>query len=67
MCHDPAHFISDCNVVAHYIALGKITWSGNNLVMANGEQIPNDPRTASWAHRIDEYYARKPEVDASGF
>jgi hypothetical protein len=62
MCHDPGHFLGDCDVVVRYLASGKIGRNGNNLVMANGDQLPNDPRTASWAERIDEYYARHPAV-----
>jgi hypothetical protein len=60
MCHYPGHFLGNCDVVAHYLALGKIARNGINLVIANGDWIPNEPRMASWAQLIDEYYTGHP-------
>jgi hypothetical protein len=57
MCHDPGHFLGDCNIIACYLANGKIGCNSNDLIMANGDWLPSDPRTASWAEQIDEYYA----------
>jgi hypothetical protein len=61
MCHDSSHFLGDCKTVDQHIVAGKLKRDGGNLVMGNGDQIPNDPRGAPWSQRIDEYYTRMPQ------
>jgi hypothetical protein len=62
MCHDSSHFLGDCETVDRYIVAGKLKRDSGNLVMGNGDQIPNDPRGAPWSQRIDEYYVQMPQL-----
>jgi len=44
MCHNTSHFLGQCDVVQHYIVVGKIMRDGrNNIVLNHGERIPLDP------------------------
>lgn len=59
MCHDPNHFLGQCPTLQQYMNAGKIRRdAASNIVLANGERIPSDPRGTSWAQRIDEHYGR---------
>src|SRR5882724_9222729 len=63
MCHETAHFLSSCPILAEYTQLGKFSRNMQNLlVLRNGDPIPNDPMNCSWAARVDNFYSRNPHL-----
>src|SRR5882724_11552313 len=63
MCHETAHFLSSCPILAEYTWLGKVSRNMQNLlVLGNGDPIPNDPMNHSWAAQVDNFYSRNPHV-----
>src|SRR5882724_5169140 len=43
MCHEMAHFLSSCPILAKYTQLGKVSRNVQNLlILGNGDPIPND-------------------------
>src|SRR5882724_1547266 len=63
MCHEVAHFLSSCPILAEYTQLGKVSRNVQNLlVLSNGDPIPNDPMNCSWAAWVDNFYSRNPHL-----
>src|SRR5882724_10688301 len=59
MCHEMAHFLSSCPILAKYARLGKVSRNTQNLlVLGNGDPIPNDQMNHLWAARVDNFYSR---------
>src|SRR5882724_11161532 len=63
MCHETAHFLSSCPILAEYTRLGKVSRNMQNLlVLGNGDPIPNDLMNRLWAARVDDFYSRNPHL-----
>src|SRR5882724_8203800 len=63
MCHETAHFLSSCPILAEYTRLGKVSRNTQNLlVLGNSDPIPNDPMNRSWAAQVDDFYSRNPHL-----
>src|SRR5882724_2163831 len=63
MCHEMAHFLSNCPILAKYTQLGKVSRNTQNLlVLGNGDPIPNNPMNCSWAAWVDDFYSRNPHL-----
>src|SRR5882724_5200520 len=63
MCHEVAHFLSSCPILAEYTQLGKVSRNVQNLLLlGNGDPIPNDPMNCSWAAQVDDFYSRNPHL-----
>src|SRR5882724_4971736 len=63
MCHETAHFLSSCPILAEYTQLGKVSRNAQNLlVLGNGDDIPNNPMNRSWAARVEDFYSRNPHL-----
>src|SRR5882724_11736504 len=63
MCHETAHFLSGCPILAEYTRLGKVSRNAQNLlVLGNGDPIPNDPMNHSWAAWVNDFYLRNPHL-----
>src|SRR5882724_12285897 len=56
MCHEMAHFLSSCPIMAEYTWLGKVSRNMQNLlILGNGDPIPNDPMNHLWAAQVDNF------------
>src|SRR5882724_11060861 len=63
MCHETAHFLRSCPILAEYTQLGKVSRNAQNLlILGNGDPIPNDLMNHSWAARVDDFYSRNPHL-----
>src|SRR5882672_10798672 len=63
MCQESAHFLNHCPVLLEYIWAGKVIRNAQNMLMlSSGDPIPSDPTNCPWAARIDEFYARNPQL-----
>src|SRR5882724_3952581 len=63
MCHETAHFLSGCPILAEYTRLGKVSRNAQNLlVLGNGDPIPNDPMNHSWAAWVNDFDLRNPHL-----
>jgi len=61
MCHEIAHFISSCPILAEYTWLRKVSRNAQNfLVLGNSDLIPND--LMNWATRVNVIYTRNPHL-----
>jgi len=63
MCHETAHFLSSCPILAEYTQLRKVSRNMQNLlILGNGDPIPNDPMNHLWAAQVDNFYSRNPHL-----
>src|SRR5882724_6784978 len=63
MCHDTAHFLSSCPILAEYTQLRKSSRNMQNLlVLGNGDPIANDLMNCSWGAQVNDFYARNPHL-----
>src|SRR5882724_1976988 len=63
MCHEMAHFLSSCPILAEYTQLGKVSRNMQNLViLSNGDPIPNHPMNCLWAAQVNDFYTRNPHL-----
>src|SRR5882724_13355105 len=63
MCHEMAHFLSSCPILAEYTQLGKVSRNAQNLlILSNGDPIPNDLMNHLWAAQVDNFYSRNPHL-----
>src|SRR5882672_8127782 len=63
MCQESAHFLNHCPVLLEYIRAGKVIRNAQNMVMLSSrDPIPSNPTNHPWAARVDEFYARNPQL-----
>src|SRR5882672_409914 len=63
MCQESAHFLNHCPILLEYIQARKVIRNVQNMVMlSSGDPIPSNPTNRPWAARIDEFYARNPQL-----
>src|SRR5882672_6715049 len=63
MCQESAHFLNHCPILLEYIQARKVIRNVQNMVMlSSGDPIPSDPTNRPWAARVDEFYARNPQL-----
>ena len=63
MCHEMAHFLSSCPILAKYTQLGKVSRNVQNLlILGNGDPIPNHLMNRSWAAQVNDFYTWNPHL-----
>jgi hypothetical protein len=67
MCHNPGHFLSNCELYQQYLATGKCRRGRDGVVrLSNGEPLPTEPIGTPWVQRIDDFYVKNPHLLPQG-